>query len=93
MAEIPQPWHPAPYDENIVYALQALAAGKASEDQQKTALEWIVFQLCGTYDATFYPDSERNTTFAEAKRHVGLQLVKMIRLQPNILRKKRGTNG
>lgn len=75
-----QPWHPAPYDPDgaDTMAIKALAAGKASEGQQKRALDWIIKTLCGTYDLSFRPgpDGERDTAFAEGKRHVGLQLVK-----------------
>lgn len=75
-----QPWHPAPYEEADVYAIKALAAGKASEGQQQRALGWIVNILCGTYDLSYRPESDRNTTFAEGKRHVGNQLVKMTKI-------------
>jgi hypothetical protein len=75
-----QPWHPAPYEEADVYAIKALAAGKASEGQQQRALGWIVNILCGTYDMSYRPGSERDTTFAEGKRHVGNQLVKLTKI-------------
>jgi hypothetical protein len=77
---IPQPWHPAPYDEADVYAIKALAAGKANEGQQQRALAWIINTACATYDLSFRPDSDRDTTFAEGKRHVGMQIVKLTKL-------------
>lgn len=75
-----QPWHPAPYEEPDTYAIKALAAGVANEGQQKRVLDWIVKTLCGTYDVSYRPDSDRDTAFAEGKRFVGLQLVKQINL-------------
>lgn len=73
---------PAPYDPDgaDTMAIKALFAGNASEGQQKRALKWIIEQACGTYDLSFRPgaDGERETAFAEGKRHVGLQLVKHI---------------
>jgi hypothetical protein len=77
-----QPWMPAPYDEADTYAIKALMAGKASEGQQQRALSWIINTLCGTYDLSFRPGEggDRDTVFAEGKRHVGMQLVKMTKL-------------
>ena len=77
-----QPWHPAPYEEADVYAIKALAAGVANEGQQQRALGWIVNTLCGTYDLSFRDgdNADRNTAFAEGKRFVGLQLVKLTKL-------------
>jgi hypothetical protein len=74
------PWHPAPYDEADTYAIKALAAGVANEGQQKRALDWIINTLCGTYDLSYRPESDRDTAFAEGKRHIGLQLVKQVKM-------------
>jgi hypothetical protein len=61
-------------------AIKALATGTANAGQQKRALDWIITKACGTYDMSFRPgaDGERETAFAEGKRHVGLQIVKHI---------------
>jgi hypothetical protein len=77
-----QPWHPAPYEEADVYAIKALAAGVANEGQQQRALGWIVNTLCGTYDLSYRDgdNGDRNTVFAEGKRFVGLQLVKLSKI-------------
>jgi hypothetical protein len=79
-----QPWHPAPYDEADVYAIKALVAGVANEGQQKRALGWIINTLCGTYDLSFRPGDggDRDTVFAEGKRHVGMQIVKLTKVIP-----------
>lgn len=78
----PQPWHPAPYDPDgyDTMAIKALAEGKASEGQQKRALDWILYSACGMRQLSFRPgvDGERDTAFAEGKRFVGLQIVKHI---------------
>lgn len=55
-------------------------AGRASEDQQRRAMTFIVHQLCGTYDLSYRPTSDRDTAFAEGKRFVGLQMVKFSRI-------------
>ena len=73
------PIHPSPYGKKHVAALQALQSGVASEGQQKTALEYIINTLCGTYDEMYRPDP-RETDIAIGKRHVGLQIVKLLNI-------------
>lgn len=77
-----KPWHPAAYDELITGAIKALAAGNASEPQQKRALSWIINEVCGTYDLSYRPgaDGDRDTAFAEGARFVGMQIVKQTKL-------------
>ena len=74
------PWLPAKYDDTITSAVKALNAGVASAGQQQTALKWIIETVCGTYDMSYRPESDRDTVFAEGKRFVGNQLVKQLRL-------------
>lgn len=73
---------PAPYDPDgaDTMAIKALATGTANDGQQKRALAWIINAVCGTYDLSFRPgeSGDRETAFAEGKRHVGLQIVKHI---------------
>lgn len=73
-------WHPAEWDKADAHAIKALAAGTATEDQQRRALNWIVHKAAGTYDMTFRPEGDRDTSFAEGRRFVGNQLVKLINL-------------
>lgn len=74
-----QPWHPHPWKAADAYALQALAKGIANESQQRRALDWII-QASGTYDATFFVGQPDASAFADGKRHVGLQIVKLLNL-------------
>ncbi len=63
--------------------MQALATGEASPEQQKRALRWIVENAAGTYDMSYRPGAEngrRDTDFAEGKRHVGNQIVKLLKV-------------
>ena len=85
----PEPWKPPQWEPEDAYAVQAVMYGRASEDQQKRAMAFIVNQVCGTYDLSYRPTSDRDTAFAEGKRFVGLQMVKFAQL--NIAR-LRGTN-
>jgi hypothetical protein len=81
------PWLPPDYDKQDMFALKGLAAGTATADQQKHALDYIVRMLCGTYDLSYRPTSERDTVFAEGRRFVGLQLVKLLNAPAGMLDK------
>lgn len=81
------PWKPAPYTIENVGALQALMRGEALPHQQKEALDYIINVLAGTYDEPFRP-SQRETDYALGKAHVGRQIVKLLKTNPAILRRK-----
>lgn len=82
------PWKPAKFDNADAAAMQALAAGNASSMQQKRAITWIIDKCCATYDLSYRPgvEGDRDTVFAEGKRSVGLQLVKLIKVKIGLLR-------
>lgn len=81
-----RPWHPAPYSTDDVYALQALAAGRASATQQARALDFILHRASGVDEPTFIPDNPRESDFAAGKRHVGMQIRKLVGLPPAIVK-------
>jgi len=56
-------------------------------------MSFIVNQICGTYDLSYRPDSDRDTAFAEGKRMVGLQLVKFSKINIAALRGKQTEQG
>jgi len=76
-----RPHMPSPCETFDVYAIKALAAGTASDSQQKRALNWILNNCCGVPDSTYYPDSERDTIFAAGKRFVGLEIVALLNMK------------
>jgi hypothetical protein len=75
---VPQAWHPAPYTPHVTSAIKALA----NDPKHKFALDWIIYQLCGTYDQPYRPGEggDRDTVFACAKQFVGQQIVKHINM-------------
>lgn len=75
------PYKPPLYENADVFAIQALAEGAATEDQQKRALNWIINDCCKTYDISYRPGKPDDTVFAEGKRYVGTQLVMMTKLK------------
>ena len=83
-------YHPAPWQDHEAAAIQGLFNGNASPDQQRAALKWILDGACATYDLSYRPGEggERDTAFAEGRRFVGLQIVKLSRLNLELLRKR-----
>lgn len=91
VAEKPkEAYHPAPWELHEAAAIQALFAGNATPDQQRTALKWILDGACNLYDLSYRPGpgGERDTALAEGRRLVGLQIVKLSRLNLEIFRKR-----
>lgn len=71
------------YTKADVLAIRALQSGTANEVQQQRALDLIIRGLAGTYELSFRSDADggdRDTAFAEGRRHVGLALVKMLHM-------------
>lgn len=83
------PWKPAEYALADATAFQALAAGTADKDQQLRALKWLIENCCRTYDLSYRPGpgGQRDTDFAEGQRSVGLQVVKLVKLNVGMLRR------
>lgn len=86
--EAPAAFSPVPWEPADASALQALAAGTASPEQQKRALNWLVYQACGTYDLDYRPDA-REHAFVSGRRFVGLECIKLLKVHPGAFTKKR----
>jgi hypothetical protein len=63
-----------------IYAMQAVAAGTATPEQQKRALNFIVYDICWGYDWAFRPEGDRETCVALGKQFVGQQIVYLVNL-------------
>jgi hypothetical protein len=83
-----KPYSPFNWAPADVGAIKALATGTATPEQQKYALNLIVMDICGTYDMSYRPDSQRDTDFAEGKRFIGNTLVKLTKLNTSALKKE-----
>lgn len=75
------------WDIPTVAAAQALQRGEASPDQQRQFLNWLINQACATYDISFQIEGDRETAFAEGRRFVGANVVKLLKLSTNALLK------
>ena len=81
-------WHPPDWEIPDAAALQALARGTATEEQQRRALQYVIENICGTYDMSFRSGRPDDSAFAEGKRFVGLQIVKLLKLNLGAIRGK-----
>jgi hypothetical protein len=62
-------------------AIKAVAAGEATPEMQRRAIEAIVNRICSIHELSFRAEDHggtRETDFAEGKRFVGLQVRKVI---------------
>ncbi len=73
---------PVKYVKADVAALQAMRRGKATADQQMRAMDYIVGTISDRNGMSFRPgsDGDRDTAFAEGRRFVGNQIVKLTNL-------------
>ena len=79
-------WHPPVYNKPDHRAIQAIAEGTASPEEQRRALDWIINNACGTYDEPFRPGDGDTVTYMLGRRSVGLAIVKLIKLKVNIIK-------
>lgn len=85
-----RPWMPVEISENTIAdiaCLKAIARGDATEEQQLRGMAFILEVICDRHGMSYRPDSPRDTDFAEGKRFVGNQIVKLSRLDLTKLRK------
>lgn len=70
---------PIPANLPTLYAVRALFDGKADENQQKLALEWLIFRACGTGEDPFVQgeDGRRSTDFNLGRQYVGRQIARL----------------
>jgi len=78
---------PAHYEIPDIAALQALEQGIATPEQQKRVLGWVINNACGTYDLE-YRSYARDHAFASGRRFVGLQVLKMFKLNAGKLKRE-----
>lgn len=75
----PDVWAPGKYEIADVAAVQALVLGTAEPDQQKRAINWLLYNASLTYDLDYRPDP-RDHAFASGRRFVGLQLISLLQI-------------
>lgn len=88
--KLPPQMQPPEWEPADVEAFQALQRGDCPPHLQKRALEWLIRKAAATYELSFSPGDDRLTSFAEGRRFVGLQVVKMLSLDTNKMRTTHG---
>jgi hypothetical protein len=88
-----EPWSPVELTSDKAAVFQAIAAGNASEEQQKRFMSWLMTQVCCVNDLEFRPDSFSSTSFASGKRYVGTQLQKHLSASVGALQKREEKKG
>lgn len=75
-----EPWAPPRIDLPTIAALQAVARGTATPDQQQRAMRFIVEKCGWAYEETYCPgvNGERDSAFAQGRRRVGTMLVSFL---------------
>lgn len=68
---------PAQWTNADAAAIQALHKGKATRDQQKRALDFILYRICEV-DEFEYRTNDRDHAFCSGKRSCGTQIKKLI---------------
>lgn len=79
------PWNEPEISKADIIAFQRVAQGKGDEFHQKRVIDWLINKGACTYDLSFRPDDvggDRATAFAEGKRFVGQQVVKLLKADP-----------
>lgn len=71
------------YDRADAVAMQALAIGQATEEQQKRCVDLVLNGLCAVDGMSARPASVNDTFIAEGKRFVGLQIKKLFTINPS----------
>ena len=81
-----------PAENGDTAALQAVARGEASADQQRRAMDWIINVACFTYQDTFFPGEPDAAAFAAGRRFVGNRIVTQLKINLSALTQAKGAN-
>lgn len=76
---------PPAYDIRDCQAMYALQKGEATPEQQRRALDWIITKAAITYDLP-YGDTDRGSNIMIGRQFVGKQIVKLMKLNPQVLK-------
>jgi hypothetical protein len=67
------------YEVADISAVQALVRGDATPEQQKRALNWVIYNAAMTYEHPFC-DDDRESNHLIGRQFVGRQIVKLTKL-------------
>lgn len=87
-----QNWHPPKYTIEQHRALQALDRYASGEGEMpgpedvRRVFDWLINEASGTYDEPFRPGAPDQVNYMLGRRSVGLAIVKLLRLKPQIFK-------
>ncbi len=93
MNKMRERWLPYEWEKHDAYCIQAMARGEATAEQQKHALALIVNNLADTYGHTFVPGAHDQSDFLQGRRDVGLQIVKLTKIDLALIKDKSAQPG
>lgn len=77
----PDPMLAPDYTEADVQAIRACVRGDADAEQQKRAIDFIINDICGTYDSPMR-SNDKDTYIAGGKQRVGQIIVWFLNVAP-----------
>jgi hypothetical protein len=66
------------YEKEHVFAVQSIAEGRATPDQQRSFMDWLVRDACLHSHIAFNPGNERATAFVQGRQFVGTVMLELI---------------
>ncbi len=82
---------PAAFDLPDIAAIQAVYHGTAGPEQQKRAMDWIVKQAAQIGGQSYRAGDSHATAFLEGRRFVGAQILSLLAMSTEDLKKRRTT--
>lgn len=79
---------PAAFDIADAAAVKAVYRGEGSPEQQKRAMDWVVKSAANMPGISFRAGDSHATAFLEGRRFVGAQILSLLTLNMDDLRKK-----
>jgi hypothetical protein len=73
------PWKAVTASEPEAAAVRALAAGTATEDQQKRVLDFFMRRVCDIEGISYRPGDTHSTAFNEGRRFCGKQIINILK--------------
>lgn len=78
---------PAPFEVADAAAVQAVYRGEANPEQQKRAMNWIMKSAAQIGGQSYRAGDSHATAFSEGRRFVGAQILSLIGLRLDELKK------
>lgn len=82
---------PSPFAIPDAAAIQAVYRGEGSPEQQKRAMEWIIKSAAQIGGQSYRPGDSHATAFIEGRRFVGAQILSLIGMNMDDLKRRRTT--